>query len=99
MVPDKLWLCIGGLAYIQSQAHRGVPLCEVCQAMQFSVRLVHLPLYHSPGTGSTGKHNGGIQEPLGHVQSGGTTFISPSSVLLLQSAEARRTLQPTSGAG
>lgn len=88
-----------GSSMLQSQAHRGAPRCEVCQSVQFSVRLVHVPLYHSLGTGSTGEHNGGIQEPLGHVQSGATRFISPSSVLLLQSAEARRTLQLTSRAG
>jgi len=67
--------------------------------VQFSVRQVHVPLYHSPGTGSTGEHNGGIQEPLGDAQPGGSRFVSPRSVLLLQSAEARRMLQLTSGAG
>lgn len=71
----------------------------VCQAMQFSVRLVHLPLYYSPRTGNTREHNEWIHEPLRHFQLGGTTFISPSPLLLLQPEDAMRMMQPTSGAG
>lgn len=64
------------------------------------------PEVGSRAPGSIWDDNGGIQAPLGHVQSGGTRFIIPSSMLLLESAEqhlqaaeARRTLQPTSEAG
>lgn len=98
----SLWhLMSGGSAEgVQHITKPGAPWSHTgCQAMHFSVRLVHLPLYHSLATGSTGEHNGGIQEPLGHIQSDGVSFSSPSSVLLLQSAEARRALQPALGAG
>lgn len=69
------------------------------QSVRLSVRQVHLPVYPSLGTGSTGEHHGVGQELLGCVHSGGARFMSPSSGLWLQPAEARRMLQPVMGAG
>lgn len=82
------------LAYDRAR-HRG-------KSVRLSVRQVCLPLYPSLGTGSTGEHSGGAQELLGRVHSDGVRFMrfmSPSSGLWLQPAEARTMLQPVVGAG